>query len=284
MIKNSLEKNSFEAQYSNLELGREVKNDPFRGMPYDILHMLVEYLPGKSLLALSSASWAVNCATRDNNNFWTRVIQLDMPWFYELHSVLWEWQPVVKSKKRLYLWLNGLATPVYGMSGPMMSIVNRKRIWSACEQIAEAYFKRVYQSPPFEIDEEKSTIMIQSKVRNMAMSLCSESDKAAFESATVQWVHSWREVDYWPSCFEAFWNEHKDLAGVSITVGGDKRQFGRLWVNGLYDFNRQEIPSKEWLTGLVLYLSDGHLPEQDEQLRVKGVEVSVLQLIIANMA
>ena len=284
MIKDKLETDSFEAQFANLELGWKVKNDPFRRIPYDILHMLVEYLPGKSLLALSSASWAVNCATRDNNNLWTRVIQLDIPWCFELHYVLREWRPVVKSKKRLYLWVNSLSTPVYGMSGPMMSIANRKRIWSACEQIAEAYFKRVRQNVPFKNDEEKSTIMSQSEVRQMATSLFPESDEAIFESGTTQWVHSWSEVDYWPSCFETFWNENKDLAGVSITVGGDKRQFGRLWLDGLYDFYRQEIPSKEWLTGLVLYLSDGHLPDEDKQLRVEGVEVSPPQQIIANMA
>lgn len=250
---------TFEVYSAKLDLGNRVKNDPFRDVPYDVLHYLFAFLPGKSLVALIRASWPVNCATR-RNNIWKLVIQWEMPWFWELwlqYGMLGEYRHLV-NLKGLYLWLDKVTTPEYGMSGPFMGIANRRRIWGACQQIAGAYFKRVSQKKIWGNDEGnnaimKNAIMKQSKVHQMPMVLYPQP--VVVESFTTQWVYSWREVDYWPAAFETFWNAVNDLVGLAVFIGGDRRFFGRVAPNatGIH-VKRQEIAGNEWISRLVLGL------------------------------
>ena len=59
----------------------------------------------------------------------------------------WEMLPLIDQSdllpdfdyKTLFLWLDKVTTPEYGIAGPFMHVANRRRIWGVCEQLAPAY-------------------------------------------------------------------------------------------------------------------------------------------------
>jgi hypothetical protein len=57
-----------------------------------------------------------------------------MPWLNLLWPLLGgeEQQSVEPDYKRLYLWLDRVTTPNYGMDGPFLSLANRRRIRGVC--------------------------------------------------------------------------------------------------------------------------------------------------------
>ncbi|KAK2760401.1 hypothetical protein FQN54_002471 [Arachnomyces sp. PD_36] len=129
------------AQRTNKPDGKVV-NDPFSALPYDILHLILELLPGKSIQQLVKASWPANCAL-GADAFWKKLLHSEFPWFWELHELLDD-LPATESFdfKKIYFWLDEVTTPVFGMRGRVMRLANRRRIWHACGQLAEDYLRR----------------------------------------------------------------------------------------------------------------------------------------------
>ncbi|KAB8246412.1 hypothetical protein BDV35DRAFT_354108 [Aspergillus flavus] len=127
-----------------IELRERRPTDPFGQLPLEIAQQICMFLPGDSLKALAQASLSVQMITQDNS-FWKRFMQWDMPW-------LWEFQTLQNQKdvnyKSLYLWLNKMTTPRYGMDDlNLMGVANRRRVWGVCEQLASRYNKTTGQAP-----------------------------------------------------------------------------------------------------------------------------------------
>ncbi|KAF1954959.1 hypothetical protein CC80DRAFT_493347 [Byssothecium circinans] len=116
----------------SLDLTGKVRNDPFRRLPYDILLMVMPYLPAKQRIALMNASWHVHMQTR-NTSFWTWMIRKDvLPWFPELKQVFSDPQfsPTNFNFKDVYFYLRHATNTKTNMQGPLMGIANRRRIWN----------------------------------------------------------------------------------------------------------------------------------------------------------
>ncbi|GAB1210217.1 hypothetical protein APSETT445_009008 [Aspergillus pseudonomiae] len=127
-----------------IELRERRPTDPFGQLPLEIAQQICMFLPGDSLKALAQASLSVQMITQDNS-FWKRFMQWDMPW-------LWEFQTLQTQKdvnyKSLYLWLNKMTTPRYGMDDlNLMGVANRRRVWGVCEQLASRYNNSTGQTP-----------------------------------------------------------------------------------------------------------------------------------------
>jgi hypothetical protein len=119
-----------------------VVNDPFGELPYDILHILLSLLPGKSVRGLMKASWPVTRVTR-STKFWKWLLFSDLPWFWELHELIKEFPDDANLDfKKLYLWADEFTTPTFGMRGRFLGIANRRRIWGPCQELAESYSRR----------------------------------------------------------------------------------------------------------------------------------------------
>lgn len=116
--------------------------DPFDKFPQEILSLIFPYLPAESMIALIRASWRVYGATRPNI-FWKQLIYREMPWFWELHEVIEGNNYPDLDLRSLYLWLDKMTTPRYGLTGPFLGVANRRRIWGPCEEIAEQYHHRL---------------------------------------------------------------------------------------------------------------------------------------------
>lgn len=124
-------------------LNGKVINDPFNGLPYDVLYLILELLPVKSIQQLLIASWSANCAVH-NDTFWKRIIHSELAWFWELRELVDDLPETENVDfKKVYFWLDKVTTPTLGMRGRFMGIANRRRIWRACQQLAESYFKSV---------------------------------------------------------------------------------------------------------------------------------------------
>lgn len=133
----------FEASLSEsqttIDLGNKVIKDPFNNTSYDVIHLILEFLSGDSIMALSSASWTIFTCTR-NNSFWKKRLSEEMVWFWELQEYLKSSQHRVENYKALYLWLDKMTQPMYGLTGAFMALANRRRIWRVCEELAHRYF------------------------------------------------------------------------------------------------------------------------------------------------
>lgn len=148
--------------------------DPFSKLPTELLHMIYRYLPGKSLLSLTTASWLALVSTH-NNQFWKLFISWNMPWLWELEKIICDIQPIDLDYKSLDFWLDAEITPRYGMTGPFMGLANRRRIWGACQQLASSYFKQMEQRPSLEVDAE---ILEQAGVCRCLLCPCSNQRKS----------------------------------------------------------------------------------------------------------
>ncbi|KAI9375090.1 hypothetical protein BJX61DRAFT_495256 [Aspergillus egyptiacus] len=131
--------NSFKVATSNLDFQRKVVKDPLSALPYDILHLISCYLPGAAVLSLMTASLPVFMATSRHNGFWKLRIQRDMPWFWELRELITQCDYPDLDFKGLYLWLDKMTTPRFGIEDMLTGIANRRRIWGVCEKIRDLY-------------------------------------------------------------------------------------------------------------------------------------------------
>ncbi|KAI9045138.1 F-box protein [Aspergillus affinis] len=122
--------------------------NPFGRLPFEIVERICLYLPGESLKALTQASLSIQLLTQDNF-FWKRFMHWDMPWFWELQtSQTRKKAPEDLNYKRLYLWLDSMTMPRYGMDDlSVIGVANRRRIWGVCEQLAPQYHKGLNQTP-----------------------------------------------------------------------------------------------------------------------------------------
>lgn len=129
-----------------LDLGNKVIKDPFRNTPYDVTYLILQYLSGDSIMALSRASWTILTRTR-NSSFWKKRLSEDMVWFWELQQYLKSSQHRVRNYKALYLWLDKRTQPLYGLTGAFMGIANRRRIWRPCAELAQRYYRKLHGLP-----------------------------------------------------------------------------------------------------------------------------------------
>ncbi|KAL4761374.1 uncharacterized protein BDW70DRAFT_159935 [Aspergillus foveolatus] len=116
-------------------LRTKILTDPFDTLPAELTSMVLSYLSGLSLFALLQASMAVRSQTQ-SQSFWQRKIREDMPWLWELFSQ--DTQGI--DFRKAYVYFEKKTRPRYGLDDrDWLALVNRRRIWGACEILAEMY-------------------------------------------------------------------------------------------------------------------------------------------------
>ncbi|KAF4460227.1 F-box domain [Fusarium albosuccineum] len=193
LIKSTITGSSYDLPHDKSNLTSQVKRDPFTKLPYDLLDRTLSQLPASDLVSLTNASWTVHSALQDEG-FWRRRIKHDMVWFSELHPLLDESDFLRgRSRKKIYLWLDKMTYPRVHMSGPFMSIANRRRVWGVCEQLAERYLPRL----PKEVGEASSFVekMIRSQSQCTYMPSVYEPTSTTWDLISTFWVKSWETVD-----------------------------------------------------------------------------------------
>ncbi|KAF9885251.1 hypothetical protein FE257_000611 [Aspergillus nanangensis] len=130
---------------TKIHLNGRSPTSPFGNLPLEMIYRICSFLPGESIKALTEASLSMHLVSQ-HNYFWEKTIQWDMPWLSEFHALKAGKEksslPDDINYKRLYLWLDNMTAPRYGMDNPSLTgVANRRRIWKVCEQLAPRYLK-----------------------------------------------------------------------------------------------------------------------------------------------
>jgi hypothetical protein len=223
----------FKLRPDTLGITREPQvQDPFSCLPSEILLNILRFLSGDALLALLKASWPAFCATR-RNAFWKWFLKHDMPWLAELEPLLDEQREGPElSYKALYMRLDKIMAPRYGMEGPFLSIANRRRIWGVCEQLAAYYVRRLHE---ISFDKPDPSVLERAICRHMA--LISNDTPPPSGSWALQkslFVYSTDDIKHRATIFEAYWGEGGRLVGFCAVVGRQKQR--------VFGLNGAELP------------------------------------------
>lgn len=173
-----------------------------------------------------AASWHVSSSTRDAA-FWKRFLNKRITsWLWELDTILDGSLGLDKPNfKCLFVWLEKLTRPEFGMSGPFMGLANRRRIWDACQVIAPVYRARTKSEERGEAtDEEATAILNSADSLHMPLTLYPQPHNARTISA--QFIRSWNEISGRSCDLNTYWNENGALVGIAVTFGGSERVFG----------------------------------------------------------
>lgn len=143
---------SFEPLISNNDIGERVRSDPFAKLPYDLVYRISTMLEDGDLFNVANASWPMHALLRGVGPFWRQRLKHTMPWFFELHGILERDQTLLHAHdpKRVYLWAEKITRPERWMSGPIMGVANRRRIWTVCEEIMEHRPRLEVEDPALE--------------------------------------------------------------------------------------------------------------------------------------
>ncbi|KAH6617563.1 hypothetical protein F5144DRAFT_499211 [Chaetomium tenue] len=213
----------FQARSDSLKIDREIPvQDPFAGLPVEILHTILRFLSGDTLISLRRASWAVFCMTR-HNSFWKWFLKHEMAWLTELRPLLSDPRPGPEpSYRALYLWLDKATAPRYGVEGPFMALANRRRIWSVCEQLSPHYFRQLQvpqQQPDYNMLQEATC-------RHLALISGVDQPSQSWDVQRTLFAYSQDEMKNKLFFFSVYWAEGHRLAGLSVTVDKENRTFG----------------------------------------------------------
>ncbi|PGH27250.1 hypothetical protein AJ80_00960 [Polytolypa hystricis UAMH7299] len=282
-LRKELSKESFKISHpaKPMILHEKVVKDPFRGLPFDILHNILIYLPGHSIRAFRKASWFVHDSTRFNS-FWKRLIMKEMSWFWELHELINEPWASELDLKKLFIWIDKKTTLDYGMEGLFMGVVNRRRIWGVCEQLALLYSSWLHGKEASEASEHATSILKYSNT--LQMPLVSHPLPADPPwSVSKQWIYSWEETDNFLGVFNTFWNEKGILVGLGVAFGSSQRNFGRDDTDRaerqiIHKHTARIFPS-DWIQGLLLNISDCRNQTDEDGAFVGSVAITGLTIL-----
>lgn len=128
------------------DLSHKVQYDPLTILPFDVLHTVIQYLSVQDTLNLMQASYHV-CSTTRDPMFWRSMIRTHLaPWFWEIETLITGDELQGFDYKGLLLWLDKVTKPGFGTRGPFMGVANRRRIWSVCGVVADAYWAEVIET------------------------------------------------------------------------------------------------------------------------------------------
>ncbi|ORY11166.1 hypothetical protein BCR34DRAFT_333826 [Clohesyomyces aquaticus] len=260
------------------ELETKVRNDIFSMLPLDILYMLFPYLSSETSINLMNASWHVFKATR-RNGFWKQMIRNHiLPWFWEFDTFIQTEDLDHIECRGLYVWLEGITRPQFGIRGPWMGLANRRRILNACEQVKKVYLKLkegnygVQGSHCGNGTDDDEAEEIKDDSVSLHLPAILEPKPAAELTTSVQWIRAWDEVESPGKIFESFWNGDGVLAGLGVVINSHRRVLGPTdEVPGIRKFSI-DVPDAEWIEEILLHLTDPDILSEDESARTSAVK------------
>ncbi|KAI9373810.1 hypothetical protein BJX61DRAFT_541377 [Aspergillus egyptiacus] len=139
-------------EIQSLDPASKVISDPFSTLPPEITGLILDHVPNESLSPCLAASWVLHARTQ-RTAFWKRRVNQHMPWFWELRREIENPEDEGVNLRKLCLSLEKDSRPEYGMRKKrMLSVANRRRIWDACQALAEEYHSQVQDAGLRECD------------------------------------------------------------------------------------------------------------------------------------
>ncbi|KAJ4312812.1 hypothetical protein N0V84_009750 [Fusarium piperis] len=266
----------FAERPSSLHLGHKVRWDSFQQIPESLLRDIFDLLDNESVLSLCRASWGIFDLTRYHQGFWESRIRTKMPYFEELGDTIATRRESLGRRdfRKILLWAEEASKPRVGISGFLMAVANRRRIWRVCEQIARRYHAEC-PDPNSETSCEMKSIAVANKMHFVGF-----NDKAVFDTQQSYWIRTWDEYDAGrPWTLKTFWNSDWDMTGISVSFGGEEpRMFGKRGTEeGAWETSKEVAP-ETWLRGFVFHLRPANslLKWEDapwNNISVKGITI-----------
>lgn len=230
-------------------------SDPFGRLAYEILIEVFVFLPVESIFAFQIASRAADIPL--SNQFWRRRIQNDMPWLWELFGSV----AMTKASRHLidwrkvYMCLDTCSRDSF--HARISGLVNRRRIWNLCSQLAELYVSKINPQKPTKsglenVGEEVHRRTIRSTARLDPKTVEAEP----FYSYTFMLLHI-SDLQRSLKILTTHWNPLR-LIGISMTIPGrSRRLFAREALDGTQMVEKSVILEEgDWIDQLVLGLDN----------------------------
>lgn len=258
VVLSKLASDAFKQRSSFNDLGRRVRSDPFLRTPYDIICRISGFISDDDLINLKRASWPVHALLQNNDQFWRQRLKSSFfPWFFELRELLEQDQKLLQTNntQRIFQWAERSTRPEKWLTGPLMGLANRRRIWSACEQLSDFYRLKEQVENDDSISDEERQIRTYSKC-DFSVVVSSPEPTTLNSACRVYWLRSWSEVRSQAKTLESFWDRHGSLVGISLTPDGQKRRLLGLAGSENDGIVRESITlgAEEWIKGLVVHL------------------------------
>ncbi|KAF5011767.1 hypothetical protein FDECE_2134 [Fusarium decemcellulare] len=252
----------FNAQEEGVTLGPHRQgNDTFSRLPSEMIRTIVDLVPGEALLNITSVSRPFYHDARAGD-YWKSRISSDMPWLDDLSEPLADSHPELDYRK-LYVWLNTMTEPRYGIESPFLAIANRRRIWDACAELSGHYYTAAKKQVAMEPDPK----IVQQAECPLLLKVAPTHAPRLDRIHQTWWIHSWEEINDSALDFETFWNDDKLLVGIGVVIGKSRRIFGTT--SGRKTAVR--IPTEDWISSMVLYLGDKHDSGTGSVVGIRGV-------------
>ncbi|RSL45479.1 hypothetical protein CEP54_014253 [Fusarium duplospermum] len=235
---------------SNLHLRDKVRWDPFRQLPESLLRDILDLVDNESVFNLCKASWGIFEFIRHIRNFWESRIRKNTPYFEELWDTLEAEQESLREQdpRKILLWAEEASKPRVGMSGFLMPVANRRRIWGVCEQIERLYDENC--------PERDTTCDMEDIAMGNKMHFVGYNGKTVVDTEQSYWIQSWDEYSQdRPWTLHTFWNSDWDMTGISVSFEDEEpRMFGRCGEEeGAWE-TVKELPSERWIRGFVFHV------------------------------
>ncbi|KAG5664364.1 hypothetical protein KAF25_008098 [Fusarium avenaceum] len=180
----------------------------FLQLPPELLIRIGLYLPTNSIasFALLSRSCAEIVRT---NSFWRKHLLWQMNW-------AWEADNAVKmaledgTLREACIWLDHISSPPNNAS-EFLGVINRRRIWNTCEQIAGRYFALLDQT---QIPPQNQSHMKGLDAKEMTMAYA----QPEHQFNKLIWVQCWDELSGGPTTAEAVWDSDGILVGLGMIL------------------------------------------------------------------
>lgn len=241
-----------------LDLSAKVSNDPFSRLPYDILLMIIDRLPVSRVRSLMGASYHVFTQAR-SDKFWRSMIRKRFsPCFRELNEFLDKVQSLDGSFDfcKMFWWLDECTRPKYGLTGPLMGLANRRRIWNAVKEIIPLYVERESKAK-INGGEDELAKEILDNAKSLHMPVVCFPKPPSVRTTSTQLIRSWNEVNVREWDLEVSFNEAGTLVGLGVKFGEDRRTFG-MHQETAHGVSTQSTSMYhlDWIREIVLYTRD----------------------------
>lgn len=244
-------------------LSDKIGHDPWQVVPYDLLLDIFGHVSTDDMLALMNASTHVSATTR-NMAFWKHMLRLRiLPWFWELNTLLNSATlPETFDYKALFVWIDKVTTPKYGMEGPFMSIANRRRTWEACQPLVPMYKHKVAPISHAEPEDEEAKALLD-HAESFHMPIVSYPLPKGATTASAQFIRSWHEISHRACIFDTYWNDEGALIGIAVKFGATERVLGSTEGKRSMQLH---IEAHEWIQEIRVSLKKNNMFQDEENI------------------
>ncbi|KAF4969875.1 hypothetical protein FSARC_2970 [Fusarium sarcochroum] len=216
-------------------------------LPPEILMKIGLHLPTRSIASFALLSRSCAEIVR-MDAFWKKHLLWQMNWAWEADIAVGTAIEDRTSFREACLWLDHVSLPPRNQISEYLGVINRRRIWNTCEQIAGHYFALIDQAeiPPRDHDRAES-VDTKETIMMYAHPECN--------TERLVWVQSWDELNGASATAEAVWNSDGILIGLGMILRR-KRSFAGKTEDQVMNSDREtcRISTRPWIKGMIAHM------------------------------